>query len=290
MSELKTLISYAEKDYELIDSGEGYKLERFGKYVLSRTDPQALWKKLLPCSVWDKAHGKFIQEAKKASWELNSDLPACWEIKISGLCFKIKPTSFKHVGIFPEQSSNWDFIYNKIKEAKRQISVLNLFGYTGAATLAALKAGAEVCHVDASKVAITWANENADLNGLNRNKTRWMLDDALKFIKRELKRGRIYDAVIMDPPAFGHGAGGEIWKIEKNFTELLEIAKSLLSKDPLFFLINGYASGYSSIAYQNNLLDLAEKLGGKITHGECAIAEAKSDRLLPCGIYARWEK
>ena len=288
----KILTTKKSKDYELIDSGEGEKLERFGKIVVARPDPQALWPKLKPTEL-EKADAVFFRD-EKSGWKINKNVPDNWFIELGGLKFKIHLSAFKHVGLFPEQVGNWEWIENKIKNQKLKIkigetraSVLNLFGYTGGGSLAAAKAGAEVCHVDGSKVAINWAKDNAIVSGLAEKPIRWILDDAVKFVKREIKRGRKYDGIIMDPPAFGHGPGGEMWKIENNFLELLDLCFQVLSDKPLFFLINGYASGYSALAYANNLLGLKEKFGGKIEAGELAIEE-NGGRLLPCGIFARW--
>ncbi len=303
------LITPASKDYELLDSGENEKLERYGKFIVSRPDPQALWQKNLGEKEWSKADAVF----RSGEWQIrNLKLPKVWPIELGGLKFNIRLSSFKHVGLFPEQEGNWEWLIEKIKnchaefisasfpnrkilkqvqddrKSSNSIKVLNLFGYTGGATLAGAKAGAEVCHLDASKVAINWARENAKLSGLEDKPVRWILDDAIKFIKREIKRGRKYDGIVMDPPAFGHGPTGEMWKIEENFLELLDLCKQVLSEKPLFFLINGYASGYSAIAYENNLKDLMKNFKGEIEIGELTIKESKSDRLLPCGIYARW--
>lgn len=290
MNNLKILITKPSKDYELLDSGEGEKLERFGQVVLSRPDPQALWKKHLPEDVWKKADGYFTREERKGEWSLKEDVPERWEIEFSGLKLWIKPTAFKHTGIFPEQSANWDWMREIIKNAGRQIEVLNLFGYTGGASLACAEAGAGVVHVDGSKSAITWANDNAALSGLSYKPIRWILDDARKFIEREIKRGRKYDGILLDPPAFGHGPNKELWKIEDHFLELIEDCKKVLSDNPLFFLINGYSAGYSAIAYENNLLDIQKKFGGEIELGELAIEELATGRLLPTGIFARWKK
>lgn len=273
-------------DYELIDSGEGEKLERYGRFVFRRPDPQALWPKLNEAA-WKKVDGEFTRSAEAAEWKIKKEVPKRWQISLAGLNFWIKPTAFKHLGIFPEQVSNWEWIKNLVSKEKREISVLNLFGYTGGATLAAASAGAEVCHLDGSKVAITWARDNAVLSGLDKKPIRWILDDAVKFVKREIKRGRKYEGIVLDPPAFGHGPEGELWKIEDNFLELVDLCFKLLSDKPLFFLINGYASGYSATAYKNNLLPLTDKFGGEIEAGELVIEE-KSGRLLPCGIFARW--
>jgi len=277
-------------EYELLDSGEGEKLERYGEFILSRPDPQALWKKTRQEMEWKKASGTFSRDARNAKWITKNNLPEKWNIEIDGLRFWIHLGAFKHTGVFPEQASNWKWIEDKVKKSKRKVSVLNLFGYTGGATLAAARAGAEVCHLDGSKVAINWAKENAELSDLKDAPIRWILDDAVKFLKREIKRGNKYDGIIMDPPAFGHGPGGELWKIEDDLIPFFDLCKEVLSSDPIFFLVNGYASGYSATAYKNNLAYIIEKYGGEIEIGELTIEESKSKRLLPCGIFARWSK
>ncbi len=293
-------ITQSSEGYELIDSGDGEKLERFGAVVLSRPDPQALWKKMLPESEWKKAHGHFGRSGtplpgneERGSWTLKTDVPAKWEIPFGGLKLWIKPTAFKHTGLFPEQSKNWEWMEGKIKSQKLHlknddIEVLNLFGYTGGASLACAQAGAKVVHIDSSKAAVNWARENAEASGLKDLPIRWIIEDARLFVEREIKRGRKYDAILMDPPAFGHGPTAELWKIENNFLELIENCMKLLKDAPVFFLINGYSAGYSAIAYENNLLELKEKYGGSIEIGELAIEETKNKRLLPSGIFARW--
>lgn len=286
MSDYTILKTKPSADYELIDSGEGEKLERYGRFIFSRLDPQALWPKL-NLAAWKKVDGEFKRIAESAEWKMKSEVPGRWQINLAGLDFWIKPTTFKHLGIFPEQVGNWEWIKKIVFGAKRKASVLNLFGYTAGATLAAAAAGAEVCHLDGSKVAITWARDNAALSKLDKKPIRWILEDAVKFVKREIKRGHRYEGIILDPPAFGHGPGGELWKIEDNFLELMDLCFKLLSEKPLFFLINGYASGYSATAYKNNLLPLVKKYGGTLEAGELTIEE-KSGRLLPCGIFARW--
>jgi len=293
MTNTKILTTKKSKDYELIDSGDGEKLERFGKIVVSRSDPQALWSKLKP-DLWKKADATFLREGRDGGWRTNGKVPDNWFIELGGLKFKIHLSAFKHVGLFPEQVGNWGWMNESIKSLKsvksiKSVSVLNLFGYTGGASLACAKAGAEVCHVDGSKVAINWAKDNAEASGLSDKPIRWILDDAVKFVTREIKRGRKYDGIIMDPPAFGHGPGGEMWKIEKDFLILMDLCFQVLSDKPLFFLINGYASGYSAIVYENNLLELKKRFGGEIESGELTIEEG-SGRLLPCGIFARWNK
>lgn len=289
-------ITQPQKEYELIDSGEGEKLERFGSFVLRRPDPQALWNKKLAPKVWSDAHASFIRSGNSGKWQFKEGVPKEWNISYNELVFAISPTPFKHTGIFPEQIVNWKWTEERIKNYElgikngEPIQILNLFGYTGGATLACAKAGAHVCHVDASKSSITWARENAKLSGLENAPIRWILDDAYEFVRKEIKRGKKYDGIIMDPPAFGHGPNGEMWRIEESLIPFLEDTKKLLSDSPLFFLVNGYASGYSSVAYRQNITDLVEKYGGTIEDGELAIEEKGSGRLLPSGIFARWAK
>lgn len=296
------LITRNEPEYELLDSGNGKKLERYGAYLLSRPDPQALWLPRLGQNDWNKADATFVRTGTKTEWKKKKSLPESWTISFSGLHLEIIPSTFKHTGLFPEHRENWKWMQEKIKTATRHPrptatpserggsapSVLNLFGYTGAASLACAQAGASVCHVDGSKLAIEWAKRNQKLSRLAPDAIRWILDDALLFLKREIKRGKRYDAIIMDPPAFGRGPKGDVWKIEEQFQELMNLSMSILSDTPLFFIINGYASGYSSIAYANNLLPVKERFGGTIESGELAIEESGSGRLLPCGIFARW--
>lgn len=290
MTQPLILTTLPSADYALLDSGEGEKLERYAGFVLSRPDPQALWPKRLPQSEWQKAGAVFSRENEKAGWQIKKQPPKNWQAKINGLTFGIKFSAFKHTGVFPEQVGNWEWI-KKILNDSKPAQVLNLFGYTGGATLAAAQAGAEVCHLDGSKPAVHWASENAILSGLDKKPIRWIVDDAVAFVQREIKRGRRYDGIIMDPPAFGHGPKGELWRIEKDFLKLLELCQQVLSPQPLFFLINGFASGYSAIAYQNNLLKLVTRFGGKLETGELTIKEEGQDgRLLPCGIFARWSK
>jgi len=282
---LKTLPS---TDYELLDSGEEEKLERYGKYVLRRPDPQALWKKNLPDSEWKKADGTFFRDELRKGWKKKEDMPDAWQIAFGDIKFNIKPSAFKHTGVFPEQQMNWEFIKSKING--KSVKVLNLFGYTGGATLAALSAGAEVVHVDGSKATVELAKENAQISGLDKKHVRWITDDARKFVMREIKRGGKYDGIIMDPPSFGRGGKGELWKIEEDFLPLIEQCSKILSDNPLFFLVNGYAAGYSSQAYYNALKPIMEKYGGNFEIGELTIEEKGSKRLLPCGIFARWSK
>lgn len=292
-----------EADYELIDSGNLRKLERYGPYVLSRPDPQALWLPRLDEKEWRaRADALFVREGAATKWQTKKDFPKVWTILFGELALSIRPNSFKHTGLFPEQRPNWEWIREIVaKEVKERNSksaeesskpeILNLFGYTGGASLAAAQAGADVCHLDGSKSTIAWFRDNVALSNLEDKKIRSICDDARAFVKREIKRGHLYDGVIMDPPAFGSGADGEVWKMEEHFLELLDLVSQVLVPKPLFVLINGYASGYSSVAYTNALLAFQKKFGGTISHGELAIQESGDNpRLLPCGIFARWQK
>lgn len=285
---MQTLITKPSRDYELLDSGEGEKLERYGEFILSRPDPQALWRKNLSAQEWQNADAIFKRTADGGGWKTKRQLPDRWQIELAGLNFWIRPTSFKHTGLFPEQSENWKWIESALAPCSSAPSVLNLFGYTGGASLAAAKAGAKVCHLDGSKVAITWARDNAKISGLAEKPIRWILDDARVFLNREVKRGNRYDGIIMDPPAFGHGPNKELWKIEDHFLDLLDLSMKTLTEKPLFLLINGYSSGYSALAYKNNFDDMMKKYKGKTEIGELTIEESKTGRLLPCGIFARW--
>jgi 23S rRNA (cytosine1962-C5)-methyltransferase len=284
-----TLTTEPTKDYELLDSGRGEKLERYGGVVLTRPDPQALWEKGLPEEEWQKALGRYVRGGREGEWLTNGGtLPKEWGIEFDTLNFLIRPTSFKHTGLFPEQLSNWEWMRGVIK-SNASSSVLNLFAYTGGATLAAAQSGAQVTHVDGSKTAVAWAKENAALSGLGEAPIRWIVEDVLVFVKREIKRGKRYDGIIMDPPAFGHGPKDELWKIEEDFIELVSLCRELLSDQPLFFLMSGYAAGYSSLAFAYNLEPLQKQFGGLVTFGDLAIEESKKKRLLPCGIFARWQ-
>lgn len=290
MNTIKILRTEPARGYELLDSGEGEKLERFGDFVLRRPDPQALWLKNKSEEVWKSADASFSRESDNAKWKMRAEMPKEWVISFADLNFVVKPTAFKHTGIFPEQEPNWSWIKEKVQSAGRPIRVLNLFAYTGGATLAALSAGAEVTHVDSSKSAITWAKRNAEESKLADKKVRFIEEDARKFVIREIKRGNKYDAIIMDPPAFGHGANNEVWKIEEDFLALVDSCEKILSDNPLFFLINGYSAGYSALAYENNLAHILKKFGGQVESGELALVESSSGRLLPAGIFSRWSK
>lgn len=270
-------------DYELIDSGEGRRLERFGKYVLDRPDPEVLWKKGLSEAEWAKSDAKF-----EKNWVNKNHVPDSWQIDVDNLKFWLKLSPFKHVGIFPEQLFEWNYIVEKIKSTNQPIKILNLFAYTGAATMFAAKAGAKVTHVDASRPAITWANENRELNGLSEAPIRWIIDDALVFTEREIKRGVKYDVILMDPPVYGHGPTGKPWDFSKDFTKLLDNCKKILSDNPLFILVNAYAVSTSPTSLQNTLNDYFGILGGSTDGGELTLKETKGGRLLSTGIWARW--
>ena len=291
---MNAYIPEKEDSYALLDSGEGMKLERFGVYTLARPDPEALWPKGQAEDIWDRADATYVRTGTTGSWKKKKDFPAAWPLSYGGLTFELRPTSFKHVGVFPEQKCHWQWLEEKIKKEilknKAPMKVLNLFAYTGGATLSAARAGAEVTHVDSSKVAILWARKNAELSGLQECPIRWIEDDVLKFLRREVKRGSRYDAVIMDPPAFGHGTDGALWKIERDFYELFLLVEQVLTDNPLAVIVNGYTAGYSPITLENNIKRFVEKYGGLTEAGELAIPIEKSDCLLPAGVFARWSK
>lgn len=284
-------ISNEWKNYECIDAGNGEKLERWGEIVLRRPEPLAMWPIEIDAS-WKKVDGVYYRFVDGGGhWEFNIKLPDFWTVEYKDLKFKVSPTNFKHTGLFPEQAANWDFMMNKIKNANRPIKVLNLFGYTGGATVACSKAGAElVVHVDAAKGMVEWAKENAKLSGVLGNYIRFLVDDCLKFVEREIRRGNKYDAIVMDPPSYGRGPSGEVWKLEKNLEELVSRCTLLLSDKPLFFLINAYTTVVSSTVLYNILkLTVGKTYGGAIDAGEIGLPISKNDLVLPCGIYGRWQ-
>ena len=279
-------------DYEILATGNGMKLERFGNIILNRPDPQIIWDKTNN-PIWNTWDGYYHRSTKGGGyWEFKKKLPEYWTIKYRDLTFKVSPTNFKHTGIFPEQATNWDYITEKIKSCQeKEIRILNLFAYTGCATMVASHAGAdEVVHVDASKGMVDWAKENMKLSKLEDKFIRFINDDCLKFVEREARRGNKYDAIIMDPPSYGRGANGEVWDIEKNLNYLIELCMEILSDEPLFFLINSYTTGLSSHVLENILkLTIDKKYSGKITCGEVGLPIKENDLVLPCGIYGRWE-
>lgn len=279
------------KDYEIIDMANGEKLERWGNIKLIRPDPQIIWKNKSFPNEWKNANARYNRSnTGGGAWEYKKRLPESWQVKYKNLTFNIKPMGFKHTGLFPEQAVNWDWMINKIQQSKRDIKVLNLFAYTGGATVACLSAGASVCHVDSSKGMTTWAKENVESSGLREKPVRFIIDDVVKFVQREIRRGNKYDAIVMDPPSYGRGKNGEVWQFENNIADLVELCMQVLSDDPLFFLINSYTTGISSRVLAN-LLELNMKNHkGKITSGEIGLPMKNSNLVLPCGIYGRWEK
>jgi 23S rRNA (cytosine1962-C5)-methyltransferase len=279
------------KDYELIDTGGGEKLERWGKYILRRPDPQIIWPLKEENIRWKKADAHYHRSSSGGgNWDFRTKLPERWTISYDKLSFYIEPTGFKHTGLFPEQAVNWKWMIDKIKAASRPISVLNLFAYTGGATVAAAYAGAEVCHVDAAKGMVGWAKENIELSGLSDRHVRFIVDDVMKFVQREIRRGHTYDAIIMDPPSYGRGPKGEIWKIEDALFGFVEECLQVLSPNPLFFLINSYTTGFAPTVLSNILkLTLGRKFDGKVASGEVGLPTTTTDIILPCGIYGRWE-
>ena len=280
------------EDYKIIDMADGQKLEKWGTIILSRPDPQIVWKNKSYPEEWKKANAIYSRsKTGGGSWEYKKKIPAAWQIKYKDLTFNIKPMGFKHTGLFPEQAVNWDWMRNKIKNSKREIKVLNLFAYTGGATVACLSAGASVCHVDSSKGMVTWAKENVTSSGLAERPVRYIVDDVVKFVNREIRRGNKYDAIIMDPPSYGRGANGEVWQFENNIYDLVELCTKVLSDKPLFFLINSYTTGISSSVLANILnLTISKKYKGKVESGEIGLPMEKSFLVLPAGIYGRWEE
>ncbi|MBQ9887058.1 MAG: class I SAM-dependent methyltransferase [Lachnospiraceae bacterium] len=278
------------KDYEVIDCCDGEKLERWGKYLLVRPDPQVIWNTGREHRGWTNMNAHYHRSSKGGGeWEF-FNLPEQWTINYKGLTFNLKPFSFKHTGLFPEQAANWDWFMKKIKDANRPVKVLNLFAYTGGATLAAAKAGASVTHVDASKGMVNWASENARSSGLGDAPIRWIVDDCQKFVEREIRRGNKYDAIIMDPPSYGRGPKGEIWKIEESIFPFIQLCEQLLSDNPLFFLVNSYTTGLQPAVLTYMLSSvIIPKHGGRVVSDEIGLPVTKSRLVLPCGASGRWE-
>lgn len=278
------------KDYEAIDCSCGEKLERWGRYILLRPDPQVIWNTQKADKRWQKLNAHYHRSAKGGGeWEF-FDLPQQWSIRYGALTFHLKPFSFKHTGLFPEQAVNWDWIAHQIQRSKRPVRVLNLFAYTGGATLAAAQAGAEVTHVDASKGMVTWAKENAAASGLSDAPIRWLVDDCMKFVEREMRRQKAYDAIIMDPPSYGRGPKGEIWKIEDAIFPLIQACTKILSKEPLFFLINSYTTGLQPAVLAYMLNTAMKKYNGIVDAQEIGLPVSSSGLILPCGASGRWER
>lgn len=277
-------------DYELIDSGDGSKLERFGKYTFSRPEAQAVWPTAQPASVWSKADAVFQTTAEEngGHWHFNKTLPESWVMQYKSIKFKAQTSASRHLGVFPEQAVHWDWIAKIIKDAQRPVKVLNLFGYTGLASLAAAKAGAQVTHVDASKKAIAWARENQSLSEASDASIRWIVDDALKFVEREIRRGSFYEGIILDPPKFGRGPKGEVWEFFKLLPQLLTACKEALSQDSLFLIVTAYAVKSSALTLHGAINDMTKARGGNIEVGELVTIERSANRLISNAIYARW--
>lgn len=282
-------ISDKWKDYELIDCSDGQKLERWGDRLLVRPDPQAIWNTTRTHPGWNRPSAKYSRSSSGGGhWE-KSDVPESWRIRYGELSFNVKPMNFKHTGLFPEQATNWDFAMKTIRGAQRPISVLNLFAYTGAATLACAKAGASVCHVDAAKGMVSWAKENAAASGLENAPIRWIVDDCVKFVEREIRRGKRYDAIIMDPPSYGRGPGGETWKLEENLWDFVCLCAGALSDEPAFVIINSYTTGLSpSVLTYISESVFTKKFGGVSESRELGLPVTESGLLLPCGASCRW--
>ena len=284
-------ISDAWQDFELIDCADGEKLERWGNYFLVRPDPQAIWSTPRLDGRWNSPDAQYHRSDTGGGRWSRTPLPESWLIGYRDLTFHVKPMNFKHTGLFPEQATNWDWVSRVIRSAGRDVSVLNLFGYTGAATLACAKAGASVCHVDAAKGMVAWGKENAVSSGLAEAPIRWIVDDCAKFVEREIRRGRRYDAIIMDPPSYGRGPGGEVWKLEKDLWPFVSLCADVLSDAPLFVLINSYTTGLSPsvLTYITESI-FTKKYGGKSEAQELGLPVTDSGLVLPCGASCRWIK
>ena len=282
-------VSDGWRDYELIDCGGGEKLERWGKHVLVRPDPQAIWQTPRNNPLWRRPDARYARASTGGgAWE-KKDVPAQWQVRYRELTFQVKPMNFKHTGLFPEQAANWDFAMEQIRRAGRPISVLNLFAYTGGATVACAAAGASVCHVDAARGMVSWGRDNARASGLEHAPIRWIVDDCAKFVEREIRRGRRYDAVIMDPPSYGRGPSGEVWKLEDSLWPFVELVAGVLSDEPLFFLINSYTTGLAPSVLTYILESLiTPKYGGRTHSDELGLPVTESGLALPCGATGRW--
>ncbi len=277
------------KDYELLDTSDGERLERWGRYILIRPDPQIIWRNVACHPAWKRADGIYRRSETGGGRWVKNNLPESWNISYGKLRFVLRPMGFKHTGLFPEQAANWDWFSDLIRRANRPVKVLNLFAYTGGATVAAAAAGASVVHVDAAKGMVAQAKENASLSGLSEAPIRYIVDDCKKFVEREIRRGNRYDGIIMDPPSYGRGPSGEIWKLEENINGLIALAASVLSDNPLFFLINSYTTGLSPLTMRYLLeLNVRSRFGGRIESEELALRVAQTGAYLPCGASTRW--
>lgn len=280
------------KDYELIDCSDGERLERWGDVILIRPDPQIIWSSGKKNPLWRNAHARYHRSNKGGGhWEMYKKVPESWRVKFKNLTFNVKPMGFKHTGVFPEQAVNWDWVQNRIHSENRPLSILNLFGYTGCATLAAMEAGAKVCHVDASKGMVNWAKENARSSGIADKPVRWLVDDCVKFVNREIRRGNHYDGIIMDPPSYGRGPGGEVWKIEEELYSLIELCIKVMSDNPSFLVLNSYTTGLSPAVMEYLLnMELKNRFGGRVFADEIGLRVTQTGMCLPCGSTVIWEK
>ena len=277
-------------DYELLDTSAGERLERWGEVILIRPDPQIIWNTPKQLALWKQAHARYRRSSTGGgAWQILKKVPPVWKISYGDLRFQLKTMGFKHTGVFPEQAVNWDFTGNLIRNASKPLKVLNLFAYTGGATLACAQAGASVCHVDASKGMVAWARENAAASGLSDRPIRWLVDDCIKFVQREQRRGNRYDGIIMDPPSYGRGPGGEVWKLEEQLFSLVELCRSILSPDAKFFLLNSYTTGLSPSVMEYLLGVLLQKpMGGRVASDEIGLPVTSTGQVLPCGSTAIW--
>jgi 23S rRNA (cytosine1962-C5)-methyltransferase len=283
------LVADAWNDFELLDAGNNEKIERWGKYILRRPDPQAIWYRQEK-QIWKKYDGYYQRSNTGGGQWTVENFPKQWTVDYKHLKFYVRPTGFKHTGLFPEQAVNWDFMMDKIKASNREIKVLNLFAYTGAATVACASVGAQVCHVDSAKGVVNWAKDNLQLSKLEHAPVRFIIDDVIKFVEREIRRGNKYDAIVMDPPVYGRGTTGEVWKIEERLVDLIQLTMQVLSDEPLFYIINSYTSAFSSIVLHNIMTTtINSRYNGQLTSGELGLPCKHSDIVLPCGIYSRWE-
>lgn len=283
-------ITHKWQDYEVIDAGDGYKLERWKDIILQRPDPQAIWAKADP-ELWKNCDAVYERSnSGGGSWTFNKKLPERWTVSYNDIQFFVRPTGFKHTGLFPEQAANWDFMIDEVKNSKNKPKILNLFAYTGGASVALAKAGAHVTHVDAAKGMVQWAKENVSLNDIPSDSMRYIVEDVKKFVLREIRRGNTYDGIIMDPPSYGRGPGGEVWKLEDELQELVSLCAQLLSSNAIFFLLNGYTTGFSQSVLGNILLrEIVAKHGGSVKSDELCLP-ITAGGMLPCGTSARWTK
>ena len=279
-------------DYELIDSSNGERLERWGDVILIRPDPQVIWNTERKNPLWHNAHARYFRSnTGGGKWQMYKKVPASWQIKYRDLLFNVKPMGFKHTGVFPEQAVNWDFASEIIKKSARQLNILNLFGYTGCATVACLKAGAKVCHVDASKGMVNWAKENAVSSNVVDRPVRWIVDDCAKFVSREIRRGHKYDGIIMDPPSYGRGPSGEIWKLEERIYEFVELCSGVLSDNAEFVILNSYTTGLSPSVMEYLLGTVIKaRFGGSVSADEIGLTVTQTGLTLPCGSTAIWRR